>query len=352
MYERDVTSDAIPAAQARGEPPADAQPQASAEDLTEAPLRRAARLVYWGAVAPIAARLPARLAYRVACAQGDWTFRNWHERDSSAAFLRETVGSGLSAQEVERLAQEFCRFRACEVIDVMLLRGRARTLSRLVEIRGKEHLEAALSGGRGAILCSAHLGSFLSACSLLHIGGFPLTTIGRWEWRYNSSVSRLERRIWDSIYAQRVHRHRRRPNIEPWPGRPQVAVQAAAALGNNEVVTISIDAPPLPADNARTIEVPFLGRMATLVPGIVTLAQVASAPVLMAFSHRLPDYRHQVLEISPPVSMEGTPEASFKRCVSAMETAIRAHPADWYFWYQPDNLARLGLIPAADADGG
>ena len=169
----------------------------------------------------------------------------------------------------------------------MRLRGRARSLGKLVEIRGREHLDAALAGGKGAILCSAHFGSCSSAFSLLHASGFPLTTIGRWEWNQRSCMSSAERRFWDLVYARRLLRHRQRPNIEPLPGRFQVAAQAAVALRANEVVTILSDAAPLDADQARTVEVPFLGRQARLLPGVVTLARLTGAPVLMVFMYRI-----------------------------------------------------------------
>ena len=71
------------------------------------------------------------------------------------------------------------------------------------------------------------------------------------------------------------------------------------------MVTISSDAPPLEADRTRAVDVTFLGRQARLLPGVVTLAQLTGAPVLMVFMHRLADYRHQVLDISPPVPAEG-----------------------------------------------
>lgn len=200
------------------------------------------------------------------------------------------------------------------------------------------------------LLCSAHYGSHLSAFFLLHASGFPLATVGRWHWKYDREASSVERRTWDLAYARRVLRHRQRPNIEPWHGRIEVGVQVAAALRGNEVVTISTDAPPPPAERPRTIEVPFLGGRVTLVPGVVTLAEVTGAPLLMAFAHRSGDYRHQVLEISPPVPTDAKPEAAFGRCVAAMEAAIKAHPAEWYFWFQRDNLIRLGLIPAGKAE--
>ena len=215
----------------------------------------------------------------------------------------------------------------------MRLRGRARSLGKLVEIRGREHLDAALAGGKGAILCSAHFGSYDCAFSLLNASGFPVTSIGRWWWNYPPGGSSAVRRMWDFVFARRVHRHRQRPNIEPWPGRVQVAVQAAAVLRGNEVVTICSEAPPLDAELNRTVEVPFLGRQARFLPGVVTLARLTGAPVLMVFVHRLADYRHQVLEISPPVPMDGETATAFERCAAAMDAAIRAHPAGWDFWF-------------------
>jgi lauroyl/myristoyl acyltransferase len=303
-------------------------------------------VAYYLVTAPLLALLPAALAYRAACWRGDWTFRCWPDkRREVLRNLRQVLGEELTADEAERVARDAFRIRSCEVIDLMLLRGRARSLERLTEVRGREHLEAAIAGGKGAILCSAHSGSYLCAFSVIHAGGFPVTSIGRWWWRYPPGGSSAVRRVWDFVYARRVLWHRQRPSIEPWPGRMQVAVQAAAVLRDNEVLTICSDAPPLDAERARTIAVPFLGRQASLLPGVVTLARLTGAPVLMVFAHRTSDYRHQVLEISPPVPMEGETAVAFGHCVAAMDTAIRQYPAEWDFWFEPDDLVGLGLLP-------
>jgi len=311
-------------------------------------LRNAVGAANWLAVAPLTARLPASLAYRVACWQGDWGFRHRAgKRSEMVRNLRRVLGDELGPEEAERLTREAFRLISCSVIDLMRLRGRARPLAKLVEIRGREHLEAALAGGKGAILCSAHFGSATSAFSLLHAGGFPLTTIGRSPANQTPGMSSAERRLWEFVYVRRVRRHRQRPRIEPLPGRVQAAAQAATALRANEVVTISSDAPPLDADRTRAVEVTLLGRQARLLPGVVTLARLTGAPVLMIFMHRLADYRHQVLEISPPVPMEGETATAFGRCVAAMDAAIRKNPAHWAYWASTEGLASLGLLPSA-----
>ena len=319
-------------------------------DTTERLLRSAETVSYWLVVAPLAALLPASLGYRIACGRGDWCFRyRAAKRSDIVSNLRQVLGDELGPEEAERLAREFFRMTSCEVIDVMRLRGRARSLGKLVEIRGREHLDAALAEGNGAILCSAHFGSCNSAFSLLHASGFPLTTIGRSPSNQWPDMSSAERWLWEFVYTRRLRRHRQRPIIEPLPGRIQVVAQAAVALRANEVVTISSDAPPLDADLSRAVEVPFLGRQARFLPGVVTFARLTGAPVLMVFMHRLADYRHQVLEISPPVPVEGETVGAFGRCVAAMEAAIRASPAHWVYWADADDLASLGLLRAPSA---
>ena len=311
-------------------------------------LRTVEGVAYWAAAAPVLARMPAALGYRMACWRGDWLCRRQAaKRTELARNLRQVLGNELSPAAVEQVTRDWFRLASCEAVDVMRLRHRARPLRRLVEIRGREHLEAALAAGKGAIICSAHFGSYDSAFSVLHASGFPVTTIGRWQYKYTAGLSSAERRFWDRVYARPVRRHRQRPNIEPWPGRFEVAARAAAALRANEVVTISIDAPPLDSDQARAVEVPFLGRRARLLPGVVTLAQLTGAPVLMGFLYRSADYRHQVLEISAPVPVDGETATAFGRCAAEVSAAIRRSPAHWRYWASTADLANLGLVPPA-----
>jgi KDO2-lipid IV(A) lauroyltransferase len=307
-------------------------------------------IAFYLVVAPLLALLPARLAYRAACLRGDWTFRTWSDkRDEVLRNLHQVLEEDLTPAQARRLARDVFRIRSCEIIDLMLLRGQARTLAKLTDIRGLEHLEAALADGKGAILCSPHAGSYLAAQSLLQVQGFKVTTMGRWWWRYPPGQDSLIGRVWDYVFARRILRHRERPNIEPWPGRMQTAVQAAAVLKANEVLTICSDAPPLEAEMKRSAEMTFLGQQARLMPGVVPLAKLTGAPVLMAAVYRSADYRHQVLEISPPLPMQGSQADAFGRCVAAMETTVKAHPADWDFWFETDDLVRLGLLPGASA---
>jgi phosphatidylinositol dimannoside acyltransferase len=306
------------------------------------------RIVERVAYLPFLARLPAALGYRLACRRGDWQFRSQAARRAEVARnLRLVLGDELSPAAAQQVTQEWFRLASCEMVDMKRLRHTGRPLRRLVEIRGREHLEAALAAGKGAILCTGHFGSCHSGFSVLHASGFPVTSIGRLWYHYEPGISSADRWLWE-YYFRPVWRHRQRPNIEPLPGRPEVAALTVAALRANEVVTIAIDPAPLDSDRTRAVEVPFLGRRATLVPGITRLAQLTGAPLLMSFIYRSADYRHQVLEISAPVPVpvEGDTATAFERCAAQVSAAIGRSPAHWETWSNTDELVNLGLIPS------
>lgn len=287
------------------------------------------------------ALLPTPLAYRVACLRGDRRYRlDISARDGIIRGLEDVLGEQLSPAERARVTRDYFRLRSCEAIDVALLARRGRALTRLVEIRGLEYIEAALAAGKGAILAGAHFGSFDSGFSLIGARRFPITVIGRWPTRFGRPI---ERCFFQQLIQKPVEHYRRRPNIQP-RGQLETAVQAAAILRQNELIGICLDAPVLLDDRRRAASVDFLNGQTLLLPGAITIAQLTGAPVLMTFIRRAPDWRHQVLEISPPVSLDGDTMTAFRRCLALVEAAIRQDPAHWNFWYGLSDLVKLGLV--------
>jgi lauroyl/myristoyl acyltransferase len=294
-------------------------------------------------IAPrLMAFLPSPLAYRVACLRGDWRYRSdTYAREGIMLGLKDVLGDQLNPAERARVTRNYFRLRACESIDRARLAGRGRALAQLVEIRGLEHIEAALAAGKGAILASAHFGSFESCFSLIGAHGFPITVIGRWPSKFGRPI---ERSFFQLLIRKPVEHHLHRPNIEP-RGQFDTAVQAAAILRQNELIGICLDPPVLPADRRRAVQMDFLNGQALLLPGAITIAQLMGTPVLMTFMRRSADWRHQILEISPPMPLDGDTITAFRRCLAVVEAAIRQDPAYWNFWYGLSNLVKLGLLP-------
>jgi KDO2-lipid IV(A) lauroyltransferase len=309
------------------------------------PLAYAHRLI----IVPLAAFLPAPLAYWLARLRGDWHYRrDCVGREMIMRNLAGVLGERLSPTERAYVTRDYFRLRSCEPVDVVRLAGKGRGLARLVEIRGREHLEAALAQGKGAILCGAHFGSFDASAPLIGIAGFPTTAVGRWTEISDPTLPPWVRRFRQWIQERCVVSHLRRPLIQPHPGQWKTAVQIATILRANEVIAMTIDPPSLAADRPRAVPIPFLGGQAMLLPGCVTIARLTGAPVLMLFLRRSADWRHQVLEISPQIPMDGDVVTAFARCAAAVEAAILRDPAHWIYWPRSDDLVDLGLLFATD----
>lgn len=122
----------------------------------------------------------------------------------------------------------------------------------------------------------------------------------------------------------------------------------AKVLRANGVIAMAIDSPPHPVDRPRAVPMEFLDQQVPLLSGSATLAHLTGVAVLMFSLHRSADWRHQVLEISPPVSMVGDVVEAFGRCVAALEASILRDPAHWAYWSHSDILVDLGLLPNSD----
>jgi KDO2-lipid IV(A) lauroyltransferase len=300
--------------------------------------------IYHVVIVPLMAFLPAPLAYGIARLQGNLRYRiDRSKRKYIMEGLEGIFGDQLRLAERIQVTRDFFRLRSCEAVDVMRMAGKGKALARLVEIRGLEHIEAALAAGNGAILCGAHFGSYMSCFSLIGVQGFPITVVGRTPSRLNRNRTFIERLIYRLVIVKPQVRHWHRTNIEP-RGQLESAVQAAEVLRHNEVIGILLDPPVPTANRAKAVPMDFLNGRILLLPGVTTIARLTGAPVLMTFMHRSEDWRHQILEISPPMPLEGDTITAFKRCLGVVEEAVRQNPAHWHYCGKLV-LIELGLLP-------
>ncbi len=311
-------------------------------------LKIEAGLYYW-VVAPAVAFLPAPVAYRVACLRGDLRYA-WDAslRDQLLRNLETVLGIELTPDDRARVVRDYLRLAACRPIDLLRLAGKGQSLLRLTEFRGLEHLDAALAAGRGAILASAHFGSYVSASSILGARGYRITVMNRPLAKVGGGRSTFRWLLWGATYRVLRTRHRSGQDIEPWEGDLTVAVRAAQVLRRNEVIVTMLDPYVLEGDRKRAIQVDFLNGQADLLPGAVTLAQLTGAPLFIMLMHRSSDWYHQILEISPAVPVNGAADEIFSSCVARIDAAIRREPAHWMQWRTHD-LEQLGLLPSASS---
>jgi len=205
--------------------------------------------------------------------------------------------------------------------------GAAELLAR-VEAEGREHIDAALANGHGALCLTLHLGGFETAIRIVPALGLSITVIGR------PLTNRLLRR---DIHAQRtstgaeliLHRN--------------VAPQMLRALHKGRIVVALNDQYKR---RSQGVFVPFFGVRASTSPGPALIALRARAPILPAACVRIGPDRHRLL-IRPPLELPKTgdrrkdAELLTARCNTALETFIREYPEQWMwshrrFRYSPD----------------
>jgi lauroyl/myristoyl acyltransferase len=192
----------------------------------------------------------------------------------------------------------------------------AADIRRLVPVDGREHLDRALAGGRGAILVGAHLSS-------LAIGGQAVAARG---YRVNAVVEPVD----PPELLRFLSRLRAGVGVRAVPLGPRLTSQLLAALRRNEVVGLIVD-----RDVASSgIPVPFFGRPARLPPGPALLSLRGGAPILPAIIVRRPDGSFAGLVEEPVcVPRVGTLRAdvsAITRAVTArLEYYIGKYPEQW-----------------------
>lgn len=193
-------------------------------------------------------------------------------------------------------------------------------LRRRVPVQGLEHLEQALSQGRGAILATAHFGNFPLILARLGLEGYPVGVIIR-DPRHKPVARFLDK--WRARYNVRTLRDKPR-----WAS----VKEALALLRENGILVVHVD---LNVSEGGLL-VPFFGHLVPTFRGPAMLALRANTPLLPTFIRRLQGLDHR-LTIHPPVGVElsGDREKDTWRILLALnqetEKTIRKYPDQWWW---------------------
>jgi lauroyl/myristoyl acyltransferase len=128
----------------------------------------------------------------------------------------------LSEAERHAIGRESYVQLAWQLIDVARAASwGARELLERVEVVGREHIDAALEKGHGAVGLTAHLGSFEFAMRIGPAIGLPITVIGR------PLTNRLLRRDMQTSTGAELLRERRTADAARAARRVVVALEAS-----------------------------------------------------------------------------------------------------------------------------
>jgi len=257
-------------------------------------------------------------------------------RNRTIRHLFQVFGKEMSPGEIRRTAKEVFRNLGRNAVDVLRMK---QTLEnnpdRWITCVGLEHLNGALTRGKGVILIGGHLGAWELLGGYIAKKGYPLSAIAT-----PLDDPRLDKLLVSNRTAAGVR------NIV----RSFGARQVLKALRKAEVVGIVMD------QDTRVdgVFVDFLGTLAYTPVAPAVLAMKTGAPVLPATIHMESNNRH-VIEIGEPIEMEITADrqrdrvVNTLRCSKAIERSILQYPAQWAWMHRrwrtrPENH-RTKVIP-------
>lgn len=190
---------------------------------------------------------------------------------------------------------------------------RADLLGRVAGVGGAEHYHAARAGGRGAVLVTAHVGSFEVGLAALP------EPAGRVHVVFKRDAFPAFERLRASL--------RRRLGVVEAPVDDGYATWAKLrdALRADGVVAVQGDR-ALPGQ--RGLAVAVLGGHLVLPTGPFKLAAAAGSPVVPLFAAREPDGRVR-LTIRPAIEVGGDVDAAVRRYAAELAAHLARHADQW-----------------------
>jgi KDO2-lipid IV(A) lauroyltransferase len=280
---------------------------------------------YWGfrSALALAARLPRGLGYRLGALGGELYFwANPGHSGKAVDNLAVMLADDADAPRVREAARRVFRNYGKYLFDFFRLSSLdPDAVEEDVVVEGFEHLDAALAGGRGVVVVTAHFGLWDMAGTVLATRGYPACAL----------VDTFAPPALDEL-VQRT-RHRFGLGLVPieQPGSLR-AVQRL--LRRNQIAVIVFDRP----QREGGVLVEFFGAPAWLPAGPARFALHTGAPVVLGYLLRRPGDRTYHGVVEPPIAF--TPSGDAEADVAALTQAIvhrlerplRAYPDQWYMF--------------------
>lgn len=276
----------------------------------------------------LVARLPFRLQVRLGAAIGRLARPLRRRQEQIARRNLEVCFPDLGAAGREALLDRHFRSLGIAIVEMAIgWYSPAAKIRELVEIRGREHLDAAYARGRGVLLVGAHF-------TTVEVGVAPLEDLcERCTFMYrpqgNAMMETVMRRGRSRFAPEQIPRDNVRALVRK--------------LADNYAVVYLPDQTYLGNQSAL---LPFFGEPAVTNVALSKLARITGAAVLTYFFRRRDDDSGYIVDIGPPFEDFPTDDAAAdtQRFVERLEAYIRLVP-DQYLWVYKKYKGRPAPLP-------
>ncbi len=265
----------------------------------------------------VADRVPVPVRYGLADLGGWAAYHLLSDRAAvTRANFRAVLGPGRPPQVVDQVARRAFQNYGRTVVDFLVLEQLVADLRRRGALTGADHLEAALAEGCGALLVSAHFGSWDLGAASAALTGHPVHT--------------LADPFGPPAVDERVRRARERLGVHVLDPGPAGVRAALRVLRRNEILALAADLDP----GTGGVVVPFFGRPAAIPAGPAALALRTGAPIVAGYIWRDRDGRYQGI-VEPPIRPDATADRAAETerltaaVVASFERVIRRAPDQW-----------------------
>ena len=261
-------------------------------------------------------RLPRRVGYLIAMVFADITYvLSPRLRDSIAQNMRHVLGPESDDAAMRKVARGVVRNAAKNYFDLIRIPHMTpEEIVRQVTPHDEHHIADALASGKGAVLITAHFGSFDMAAQLLALRSVRTTIL----------VEALEpERLLDHVISLR-----RNKGLNVIPAKAGALEVVLQSLRKGEVVLLA-------CDRDVTGEAPmslFFGQETRLPDIAVRIALRTGAAVIPVFNLRRDNGQYDVY-IEPPIEVSpngnGVVAEYMNQVIRAMEKYIKSCPEQW-----------------------
>ena len=277
------------------------------------------KVIYWlyrlgGVIVP---HIPPTWGYALCRGVAGLVYRfNRTGRRTVQQNLRRILGPQTPSAKINRLARQTFNHILYNYFDLFRLPALDDdAVNRLVTVDGWENVEAAMVGGQGILMTSAHLGNIEVPLYAMLLRGVNITI----------PVERVSPpELFDYLSRLRMSKGLK---LIPIDGS---LLDLIRAIKKGQVAGVAAD-----RDITQTGRVvSFFGQPARLPDGHLRLARKTGAPVVVGFSCRNPDHTYHAYFL-PAYTLPATGsateqvQAGMDYIIAEMEKAIRRHPEQW-----------------------